>query len=161
MKVEDELKITKLITDYMCWWDDRVQHQSYPAQLDERATWELWQIRDGTNVRFQRYQGKAEILACKTPHMAMVHSTSNLVVCAIDDSRADVRAYFRTYYRDTGQLWTHGEGRYEVNRIEGEWKLMSIKNQYYWIDTTKEQSSKETQYPGVVGPRSGGACSNG
>jgi 3-phenylpropionate/cinnamic acid dioxygenase small subunit len=134
MRIEEELAVTKVITDYMCWWDDRMPHKDYPAQLDENATWELWQIRDGENVCFDRHQGRTQILACKKPGMAMVHSTSNFVVRAIDDHRVEVRGYFRTYFRESGQLWTHGEGRYELARVNGEWRLMSIRNQYYWIN---------------------------
>lgn len=133
MNVEDELSVTKLITDYMCWWDDREQHQNYPSQLDENATWELWQVRDGQNVMFERYQGKAAILACKKPEMAMVHSTTNYVMRPADDDHLEVRAYFRTYFRDNGELWTHGEGRYQIARVAGAWRLMSIRNQYYWV----------------------------
>jgi hypothetical protein len=151
MKIEDELKIEKLITDYMCWWDDRAQHKDYPSQLDENATWELWQMREGKNVLFDSYQGKAAILAVKTPDMAMVHSTTNLVVRPVDEDHAEARAYFRTYFRDSGELWTHGEGGYQVRRVDGEWRLMSIRNQYYWIKETGERTSSRAAGESVGG----------
>jgi 3-phenylpropionate/cinnamic acid dioxygenase small subunit len=134
MKLEDEVGITKLITDYMCWWDDREQYKDYPAQLDENATWELWQDTDDESTLLMEFRGKEAVLASKKPGTALVHSTSNVVIHASDDDHAEARAYFRCYFRKSGDLFSHGEGRYEVNRIDGQWRLMAIKNQYYWRD---------------------------
>jgi hypothetical protein len=136
MRAEDEAAIKRLITDYMCWWDDRLQHKDYPSQLDENATWELWQSCNGENKLLMKYVGKEAVVASKAPGIAIVHSISNFVIRPTRENEAEVRAYFRTYFRENGELYLHGEGRYEVRNVAGEWRLMSIRNQNYWIRDT-------------------------
>jgi hypothetical protein len=141
MKIEDEIGVTKLITDYVCWWDDRMQHKDFLAQLDDNAVWELWLIRDSRKILFKKFTGKGEILAFKTPDTSIAHSVSSFVIRANDDNQAEARAYFRTHRKIDGVLINHGEGIYVVNKVEGEWKLVSIINHYYWRNDQDQASA--------------------
>jgi len=150
MKTEDESSIAKLVTDYMCWWDDRIPNKDYPARLDDSATWELWLFVRGEEKLLAQYSGKAAILAAKTPGTAIVHSTSNLVIHSNADDHADVRGYFRTYFQKDGSLFTHGEGRYELRKINGEWRLMAIRNHYYWLRDKRHERMKALKIAGML-----------
>jgi len=134
----------------MCWWDDRVQHRDYPSQLDGNAKWELWEPGSQGHSIFLQYEGKRQILKAKEPNVAIVHSTSNIVIFSTGEGAAEARAYFRTYLRKSGSLHTHGEGRYKVAKIDGEWRLMSIHNYYYWYETKGHASIQAFKVIGML-----------
>lgn len=136
MNTDDEHKITKLVTDYMCWWDRRSQNIDFLSQVDENVTVTHKLLkRDGCTL-INEYKGKDALIAFNGPDVDCVHSTGNYVFKAIDANNAEVSAYFRAYFRK-GNLLAHGEDSFRVQKIDGEWKMMSIVIGHYWFPNKK------------------------
>lgn len=137
MNFEDEQKIIKLVTDYMCWWDRRDQNKEFVSQVDENVvvTHKLLK-RDEPDQLINEYHGRDALIAFNSPEIDCLHSTGNYVFKTIDDDNAEVSAYFRAYFR-SGTLLAHGEDSFVVKKVDGEWKIMSIIIGHYWFPHKK------------------------
>ncbi len=136
MNIDDEYKITKLITDYMCWWDRRDQNKDFLSQVDENVIVTHKLLKKDSTTLINEYTGKDALIAFNSPEVDCYHSTGNYVFNIIDDDNADVSAYFRAYFRN-GNLLAHGEDSFRVKKIDGEWKLMSVIIGHYWFPHKK------------------------
>ena len=137
MNIDDEHKIIKLVTDYMCWWDRRAQNKDFISQVDENVvvTHKLLK-RNGSPDIINVYNGRDALVAFNSPEVDCIHSTGNYVFKSIDDHNAEVSAYFRAYFRN-GNLLAHGEDSFHVQKIDREWRMMTIIIGHYWFPHKK------------------------
>lgn len=136
MNIDDEHKLTKLVTDYMCWWDRRDQNKDFLSQVDENVVVTHKLLNKDSSTLINEYKGKSALMAFNSPDIDCYHSTGNYVFRSIDDNNAEVSAYFRAYFRN-GNLLAHGEDSFRVQKIDGEWKLMSVIIGHYWFSHQK------------------------
>lgn len=136
MNTDDEQKITKLVTDYMCWWDRRTQNKDFLSQVDEHVVVTHKLLKKDSSALINEYKGKSALIAFNSPDVDCYHSTGNYVFRSIDDNNAEVSAYFRAYFRN-GNLLAHGEDSFRVKKTDGEWKIMSITIGHYWFPNKK------------------------
>ncbi len=136
MNIDDEYKITKLVTDYMCWWDRRGQNKEFLSQVDENVVVTHKLLKKDSTTLINEYKGKDALIAFNSPEVDCYHSTGNYVFNVIDENNAEVSAYFRAYFRN-GNLLAHGEDSFRVQKVDGEWKMMSVIIGHYWFPHKK------------------------